>query len=456
MRETIYMDSIQSKTFCIYPWIHQMASPTGRIKFCCVASNTNVSKDDGPAFDLNRDSFQEAWNSNYMQEVRKKMLAGEKIKGCDICYKQEMVGKKSYRQMHNDEWMAKLGQSKIKSRLAPSKKGNYIVNEPAAYLDLRLGNLCNLKCRMCNPYNSTQIEKEWNKLDVESNGGYSAFWKKYGVSNGGCSNWYESENFWKSTEKLIPNLEKVYMTGGEPTLIEGNYRFLQACKDYGRAKDIELFFNINFTNLRDSFIESINDFKWVSINASFDGVGAMNDYIRSPSKWSVCSENFKKLAKLGGDKIGLGLSPVVMSYNILQLDKVLQFVEEMILEYNRPVLIDFLVCFEPLFLDAYFLPDSIKQLAVDRLETFKKQSKTIHRKTQDAEFMRNSVESQINRLNLSMGEESPEKINDFLAYTALLDKKRRQNFRVACPEVSIMLEEAGYNLNPLSQTEILL
>jgi sulfatase maturation enzyme AslB (radical SAM superfamily) len=181
-----------------------------------------------------------------------------------------------------------------------------VVDQPPAYLDLRLGNLCNLKCRMCNPYNSVQIEKEWAKIDQKTQNNYSKFWNKYGLEFGGCTPWYESENFWKGVEENIPYLKKVYMTGGEPTLIEGNYRFLDRCRETGYAKKIELFFNINFTNLKDRFIEQLNDFHWASVNASLDGYGIVNEYIRAPSRWSVIDKNFRKLAEQAGRRGGFG------------------------------------------------------------------------------------------------------------------------------------------------------
>ena len=33
------------------------------------------------------------------------------------------------------------------------------------YADIRLGNMCNLKCRMCNPYASNQWLDEWHLIN---------------------------------------------------------------------------------------------------------------------------------------------------------------------------------------------------------------------------------------------------------------------------------------------------
>ncbi len=434
-----------SKTFCVYPWIQQQTTPTGKINFCCISMHTFVPREDGKPMMLDKETFKDAWNSGYMKDIRKKMVNGEAVTGCETCYEQEKVGKRSYRQAHNEEWSKKLGARKIESLVNRSIDNDFFVDQPPAYLDLRLGNLCNLKCRMCNPYNSVQIQKEWEKLDKKSDNQYSKFWNKYGLEFGTCTPWYESDQFWTGVEENIPYLKKVYMTGGEPTLIEGNYRFLNKCREMGYANKIELFFNINFTNLKDDFIAQLNDFHWASVNASLDGYGIVNEYIRAPSRWDVIDKNFRKLAKQGGRRVALGISPVIQIYNILNIVDLLEYAEEVMEEFNRDIIIDFLFCLHPDFLDIIHLPDNIKIEALARLEEFKMSSQTYAKKTDKSFFLRNGVDSTITRLEKSMGQENPEMIKDFIRYSRTLDQERRQSMRDCLPELVFLLEEAGYS-----------
>lgn len=436
----------KNKTFCVYPWIHQMTTPTGKVNFCCVSEKTYVTKEDGSAYVLDQDDFSDAWNSQYMKEIRRRMLHGEKVKGCEVCYQQEGVGKESYRIRSNQEWRDKIGDEAVQRRIEQSQKRDFSVEEAPSYLDLRLGNLCNLKCRMCNPYNSIQIYKEWMDLDAASDQQYSAFWQKYGYDLGGSSEWVESEIFWENVEKYIPHLKKVYMTGGEPTLIKGNSRFLKKCIELGYADQIELFFNMNFTNLKDDFIDLINQFKWTSINASFDGYGELNRYIRYPSQWSTCETNFRKLAEQGWGNIGLGISPVVQVYNILDLDKVLDFAETIMREYDRPVIVDFLFCFSPTFLDVIHLPKSIKQLAISRLQAFRERTRLNLESSENyAKFIANSIDSLTNRLQQNMDRVDENLIRDFFHYTKTLDEKRKQSFQEYCPELYDLFLTEGYH-----------
>lgn len=435
-----------SKTFCVYPWIQQQTTPGGRVNFCCISYYTSVTDDEGKPFELDKNSFSEAWNVNYMKDIRKKMMNGEAVKGCETCYKQENMGKRSYRQMHNQEWSDKLGSRYLEKLVEKSAKNDFVVDTPPAYLDLRLGNLCNLKCRMCNPHNSVQIYKEWERLDKENDGQYTEFWKERGHSFGGCGPWYESETFWSGVEEYIPHLKKVYMTGGEPTLIEGNYRFLKKCIEMGYASKIELFFNINFTQLKDSFLDQLNDFKWVSINASLDGINTTNEYIRPPSRWNICDQNFRKAASWGLKNFSLGISPVVQIYNILNMVELCEYAEEVMLENKMEILVDFLFCFSPSFLDIAILPDNVKLRALEKLEEFKPRSLSYNGKGHQLFFMKDGIDSMITRLRQTMGQENPKQMLDFVQYTKTLDVQRKQSFSEAFPELNGLLLEAGYDV----------
>jgi organic radical activating enzyme len=421
-----------------------MTTPTGKVNFCCISFKTHIVDDNGHSISLSKDSFTSAWNTKYLKNIRKKMVSGEPVLGCETCYNQENFGKKSYRQTHNEEWLKRLGKLEFTSRVENSIKSDFHVEKFPVYLDLRLGNLCNLKCRMCNPHNSIMIEKEWREIDQNTNNEYSRFWQKQNLENGSIDKWYESENFWNDIEKHIPYLKKVYMTGGEPTLIEANYKFLDKCKELGYAHQIELFFNLNFTTMKDRFIEQLKYFKWTSINASLDGFNADNEYIRGNSNWQVTSNNIEKLIMNSDGNVGLGFSPVIQIYNILSITDLLDYVESLMLKYNKNMLVDFLYCFHPDFLDFAILPKSIKMEAKKRIVDWTLKSKTLSRNSENSHFLKNSINSLLTRLDQTLDEKNHEKVIDFIYYTKTLDEKRNQSFSKSFPKLNEMLNEAGY------------
>lgn len=270
---------------------------------------------------------------------------------------------------------------------------------------------------------------------MDTDADYLKFWttKHRDSKPASYPNWFESDAFWDEVIESIPNLRKVYLTGGEPTLIEKNYRFLQACIDSGHSKHIFLMFNTNCTNIQDRFLKLLPHFEFVLINASIDGLGPINDYIRFLSRWETVDKNFRRLVGLA-DNVKIGITPVVQVYNILNIVDLLRYVESVALEAKSDINVDFLYATDPPYINPQILPYSVKSEAVRRLEAYKRDSKTYHTQS----YLKNSVDSCINMLNESP-DSDVEQLTDFAEYTRLLDKHRKQNFAGIFSELSELL-----------------
>ena len=148
-------------SFCSIPFVSMMLNTDSSYRFCCIAcgKTSAMRGEDNEYLRIGSNTIEDAWNSDTIKNIRKSMIEGRKIPACENCYLQEEIGKKSYRQMKTDEWQRRLGKN-LDERIQYAKDNNYHINQPPADLDLRLGNLCNLKCRMCNPMNSSQMAIE--------------------------------------------------------------------------------------------------------------------------------------------------------------------------------------------------------------------------------------------------------------------------------------------------------
>jgi hypothetical protein len=78
---------------------------------------------------------------------------------------------------------------------------------PVVYYDLRFGNFCNLKCRMCGPTDSSAWYDDWIKLT-----GTNKFKDTSGImeivdNKVAAFNWPEYEPFWEQLEANIHNIE---------------------------------------------------------------------------------------------------------------------------------------------------------------------------------------------------------------------------------------------------------
>jgi glutamate-1-semialdehyde 2,1-aminomutase len=147
----------ENKTFCILPWIHLTVLPEGSAKICCVTSACIHSE--GVPLSLESQPLEEIWNSPYMRGVRRDMAAGRPVADCTTCYVTEKHGGVSRRLLSNTRWAAELGPLHD-ILLVEARRQDQVVSQMPLYYQLMPGNLCNLKCRMCFPIFSSQIERD--------------------------------------------------------------------------------------------------------------------------------------------------------------------------------------------------------------------------------------------------------------------------------------------------------
>ena len=321
-----------------------MVDTTGAIKLCCVADDPTVpdkygnTNSSAQQMHIKKQNLGDAWNSEYMLSIRERMLAGSQVKDCGQCYRKERTNEYSFRQKTNEDWSDEI--QKIQqyydnyeqeyAKANPIKKetmemSKHVMDDMPKYLDIRFGNLCNLKCRMCTGKYSNKLGEELEEIANKDEqfrllSPDSAKTYKF--------DWYENPNFWKDLDRYIPHIELIYLTGGEPTLVEGNYEFLNKLVNKGYSKNISLVFNTNVTNFQQRFLDVISNFKYITLNLSIDGTFGVQEYIRYPSKWSAILKNMKNLMIKIPDsdtKFKLVFTPTVSIMNVGGFDKLIDW-----------------------------------------------------------------------------------------------------------------------------------
>jgi organic radical activating enzyme len=426
------LDEKYSKTFCIYPWTSLMVNTSGSIDYCCIAKPSVLRGDDGKILDIGKTTLKEAWNSKDMKRLREGMINGEFIKGCEHCYMQERVGKTSFREMHNNEWLGKLGAERVDELVAESIINDFELETPPVYLDLRLGNLCNLTCRMCNVFNSSQIVKEHDRLYNEDEKYTKIFKKTYGnppafIHDPDYETKFDDNILWTNVYDWLPTIRKMYFTGGEPTLIKNTLEFLKLAADQGHAGHIQVFMNTNCTNVNKSFLESISHYEQVLINASLDGIGEVNELIRRTKSWDIILRNYKSMLAL--PNVTSNITPVLQIYNLNKIHEILILADELSDEMygedsTKSIGVDILLNTHPHYLDIRNLPLELRQDAKKRLEQFKEEY-TLYDKNW---LVKNSVDGILGYLSEPQLENWKENLQDFLEMTAIWDRQRNQSF----------------------------
>lgn len=282
-------------TYCSLPWTHLATHPHGGVTLCCVSDHTNSmnrarnyrsnTTTDVEHLDLNNHRIIKIVNSDYFRETRLKMLAGKEVEACKRCYKEEASGVRSKRIEENERLNFTLADAHNKTHEDGAVFPNF------KFVELRLGNLCNVKCRTCNPASSTAWATEYSQLQQTIK-----FVTKYDYAID--ASWTESDAFWDDLLSKSNNLELLYINGGEPTLVEKHWKYLQRLIDAGLNKQITLWYNINMTNLPEKLLELWKQFKAVKVSCSIDELEHRNEYLRTGTKWSDVLRNLDKLQSL--------------------------------------------------------------------------------------------------------------------------------------------------------------
>ena len=259
-----------SKTFCIYPWIHLHAYPTGEAYPCC-----HAEMGVGQVGNCRTNTLEEIWRDRPMAQLRNDMLSETANAACGRCYEQEASGFFSGRKSankHHGHHVKKLESNPFEM----------------TYWDIRFSNLCNLKCRSCGHIFSSQWYQDQAKLAGED-------WKDRNTVLNYAGR--TETDMWSQLEPHLDYVEQIYFAGGEPLLMEEHYRILDELVKRKRF-DVRLIYNTNFTHTDlkgQSVFEYWKQFQSVAVGASLDASGARGEYIRKGTDWAVVEQNRKDM-----------------------------------------------------------------------------------------------------------------------------------------------------------------
>ena len=293
-------------SWCPLPWAQVAVHNSGEFRSCIQAracrKTKGILKDENDnIMRAETTSIDEVRNAPLLKEVRKDMLDGKRHSMCVRCNNEDDAKMNSRRRNAIREYYLKYDYDLFDSEASTEEDGTLVIKKaPVIEWDIRLGNLCNLRCKMCHPAESTQWYDEW--FETQFKGFKTDFTQVELVKDKGkvklkndIYSWYGKSNFFEQFDSSSAGTRKIYFSGGEPTLVENMYDMLQKLIDSGIAKDMELEYNINLTNIPRRAIDLWHEFKEVTIGCSIDGVGKINEYIRAPSKWDKIDENIKWL-----------------------------------------------------------------------------------------------------------------------------------------------------------------
>ena len=432
----------RSKTFCALPWIHLATRPNGDVRVCCTANASGADVDDktaglvkkdGIAMNMRNHTIEEVWNSEHMRATRLKMLNGEIPNSCRKCFAEEEKGIVSKRRWETEVWDSRLDIDDIVSKT--DEQGNLPVNIP--YFDLRLGNVCNLKCVMCSPHDSSSWIKEW-KLNMPEYKNKDLI-KDQSWDSDFDYTWYKKGSFIDSMKEQAQHIKELYFAGGEPLMIPEHYNILQFMVDEGHSQNCCVRYNSNGTDIPEKLLSLWEHFREVTFNFSIDAYGDKNDYIRYPSKWSTIENNIKMLDSTL-PHIRINIAAAAQLLNIAYIDELAQWKQDQnFSKVNLPPfgggMISTHLVYLPNYLNVRVLPKELKEFARKRIMGF------VDRQKFNREF-NNSPMGRMRWLGVidyMMAEDWSDKLPMVKDYLRVLDKNRGTDFRKTFPELGEIL-----------------
>ena len=291
-----YSKLYNSKVFCMMPWVHTHIWPNGNAFPCCMSDSDIVYGN------LNDNSLEEIWNNEKYKKLRKNMLNEKESPECTRCYEMEKSNIWTLRKNTNKYYISHW------DRVETTQDDGSVEEVNMGYMDIRVSNICNFRCRTCGP----ELSSAW----------YEDHSKLYGQppENPKMMNIANNEKFWNELQPLLLTVEEACWAGGEPIITEEHYKILDFWIE-NKMKDVRLRYTTNFSNLyfkKKSILDYWNSFNDVRIAASLDGMGKRGELIRAGTEWDVIEDNRRQMIKECPD-VYFEITPTVSIMNVYHL-----------------------------------------------------------------------------------------------------------------------------------------
>jgi sulfatase maturation enzyme AslB (radical SAM superfamily) len=377
--------------FCYYPFFQVLMTAGGKYMPC--SKHEAFVTHEGKVLTAKETSIEQAWHSDYMQDLRQGFLDGTRRKGCNECWREQDMGLKP---MRYDSYNYSVPESQVQEPKFPMR------------VEINASNVCNLRCRICMPTASHRWIPEAKKL----------------------YNWNEETHFNMTEENAaairswLPNITQLGFFGGEPLMSDENIALMRHCVETGHSKHISLLLNTNGTVYTDEIKDLFLRFRKVYINFSIDDIGERFEYQRNGAKWDEVVANMKSYLRYGGstdkDTIECKICCSVTNMNIYYFPEYFAYMNTHF--PGMPVYWN--LVYEPWEFSIELLPESLKDIIRHKLRHSIATTYTLD------ETKTKTVENLITFLDNTIAKD----FNGFLRKIKLHDAYRNEDFAHTFPE----------------------
>ncbi len=398
----------ESKTFCMFPWVHLNATPKGDVYPCCSNDYTT------PVGNTKDQTLKEIFNNPMMKELRLDMLNERKNKICDFCYKHEEAGPHSFRNYSKEHF------AKYFDEVVPTTKEDGTVDEfKMRYFDIRFSNICNFKCRTCG----SEFSSQWG-AEMQKN-----FDPKHPIVI------HVDNNRGTVLEEVLTHIEHIdlaYFAGGEPLITDEHYTMLEEMIRLGRT-DITLRYNTNASNIKykkHDVLDLWKHFKKIELSCSIDHYGERAEWLRKGTDWGKVESNLLTFREL--DYVSFQMNTVFSIFNYPTIAEFYQYLKDKNIVRREDWYHSLYLAVHPNYYCAKSLPKALKaEAAVKALawaEANQNDGTSLSRLVTDA-------------VNFAKESDSWPLVREkFLGHTGSIDRIRDEKFWNVFPELNSLKE----------------
>mgnify|MGYP003332713873 FL=1 len=437
------------KTFCPMPWSSVQIAPSGEYRICCfngakfelnedghpkMLDNPNLSE----TYNVLTHSVKDAMNDHIHKSIRLSQSKNEQHISCWTCW-------------HLENAQTKMNQDNLESlRYARTKQfenedvikfdnASENMNDDGSitsiirHLDFRFDNLCNMKCVMCDPMNSSL----WYDDHIELTGqnffydGMKKFNLKKinGITKSDYPDWKNSPIFWQRMEEMKGTLNSIYLNGGEPFVSPFLPKFLNYFIEAGVAKNIRIDTDTNLSILNDKYLDILKQFKYVRFSVSCDDTEERYNLIRFPGNYKIFKKNFEllKSTRLDSNINFNKMTSCIGIHNIFAPIRLYQEFHEDVERFSLRLLR------RPIEYDIMFLNKNMK---LEILEKYEKSNIPLKHKTVVMGYLQNNLDT-----------EDINNVRKYVERMDKLDKIRNTNWRTVFSDSTTLLRKFYPELN---------
>jgi len=399
----------EGNNFCALPYTHVAIEANGDLLPCCMG--LTLTDENNKKINLNNHTLETAINSEARKKMAESFDKNLQFDKCTACWQNRSFHSPRINYSTNPETIAVTEKA---------MKGEPVVRK-LTWLEIKPGNRCNLKCRICGTHNSSSWADDayniWHKHQPYK----ETKLYKYMTD---C-NWIEDVTKWKFGDTLN-DVETIHIMGGEPFMVPEHLDFLKNLSTKIDISRVKLWYNTNGTfSINNEYIDFIKQFKYIYIGCSIDDISQRMEYQRKNAKWQDVVNNINKFYKIHreNDNFDVFIDLTASIFNVYYLDEIYKTMidKNWVFPSNHHH-----------FVDAHYNPYNIRTLRPSQKQKIKE--KLIKSDFADTNFIKNAINFMEKDLWSKEIEESRK------TYITQVDEIRHEKFNMIFPEMAEILE----------------